>query len=82
MRGARRKKIGEILCHKNVDIFRAEEPKRLMSPGRPEAPLLYTANVLHKVKHEKIASDYLDPDPIKALQILKVQLLEKTLCTI
>lgn len=71
LRGARRKKIGEILCQKSVDLFRAEEAKRLMSPEGPEAPLFYTANVLHKAKHEKIASDYLDSDPIKALQILK-----------
>lgn len=60
-----------------MDLFRAEEAKRLMSPGGPEAPLFYKANVLHKAKHEKIASEYLNPDPIKALQILKTTALGK-----
>lgn len=67
LRGARRKKVGEILCQKSVKLFRAEKAKQLMSPGGPEAPLFYTANVLHKAKHQKIASDYLAPDLINAL---------------
>lgn len=66
-----------MLCTKSVELFRAEEAKRLMSPGGLEAPLFYTANVLHKAKHEKIASDYLDPNPIKALEILKSTALGK-----
>jgi len=38
-----------------MELFRTEEAKRLMSP---EVLLFYTANVLHKAKYEKIASDY------------------------
>ena len=40
---------------KSMELFRTEEAKRLMSP---EVLLFYTANVLHKAKYEKIASDY------------------------
>lgn len=71
MRGTHRKKVGEILCQKSVELFRSEEAKRLMSPEGREAPLFYKANVLYKAKHDKIASEYLNSDPIKALEILK-----------
>lgn len=43
----------------------------------PEAFLLHTANVLHKAKHEKIASEYLDSDLTKALKIFKSTALGK-----
>lgn len=77
LRGPSQKKIGKILCQKSVNLFRAEEAKRLMSPGDLEAPIFYKANVLHTAKHEKITSDYFDSDPIKALQILKTTALGK-----
>lgn len=71
LRGSKRKEIADKLSYKSAELLRAEEAKIQMYPGRPEAPFIYSANVLHQAKHEKNVSEYLDPDPIQALGILK-----------
>lgn len=71
LRGAKRLEVANILRTKSAEMYRSEVAKSLMYPGRPEVPFLYSANVLHKAKHETIASEYLDSDPVNALGILK-----------
>lgn len=60
-----------ILKNKGVERHRAEEAnKRINITGDPEPPTLYSAAVYRQAKYEAARDEYLDPDPLKALEIL------------
>lgn len=71
MRGPVRQKIAKELCHKPIDVFRAERANKLMTFEDVEPPHLYKASVLHTAKSEFVKSQYFDSDPIKAICIMK-----------
>ena len=71
LRGPLRKVIGAELSEASVDVYQAEKRRELQQHGDPEPPTLYSDKVLRQAKHEFIVSQYLDRDPLKALQKLK-----------
>jgi hypothetical protein len=71
LREPSRRKIGQQLRIKSVDVYRAEKANQLMALGDPEPPHLHKASILHVAKNEYIKSQLFDPDPIKALCIMK-----------
>lgn len=71
LRNPTRRIIGKELQSKSVHVYRAEKAKVLMAEGDAEPPHLYSSPVLHKAKSEAAMADYVDPDALKALVILK-----------
>lgn len=47
-----------------------------MQPGDPEPPTLYTQKALNNAKYEYELAQCLDPDPIRALLIMKLELMQ------
>ncbi|CAG9820343.1 unnamed protein product [Phaedon cochleariae] len=56
---------------KSVELYRAERADELMLPGDQEPPIIPSSNVLRTAKSQHIAREYLDPDPVKALVMMK-----------
>lgn len=56
---------------KSVEAFRAEKAKEMMLVGDPEPPHLPKSTILHAAKTQYVASKHLDPDPIRAIPLLK-----------
>ena len=66
-----RSQVGRELCAKGADVYRAEQARLKMKQGDPEPPTLPSSKVLWNAKLEVLNSQYLDSDPIKAIEILK-----------
>lgn len=71
LRAPLRKLVGQELCTKTVEVYRAEKANELMISGDPVPPHLYETSVLHVAKNEHIKSQFLDKDPVNAICIMK-----------
>lgn len=71
LRGLKRKHVGIDIEDKSVDVYIAQERQKLQAQGDPEPPILYTEQVLRTLKSEVKASQYLHPNPIESLKLMK-----------
>ena len=71
LRNPTRMIVGKELQNKSVHVYRAEKAHILMAEEDSEPPQLYSSAVLHAAKSEATMADYIDPDALKALVILK-----------
>lgn len=70
-RGPKRKQFGVSIGDGSIDVYHAEQRRTLQEHGDPEPPLLPSQPVMRQAKHEFVKSQYLNKDPIIALQMLK-----------
>lgn len=71
LRNPIRTTIGKELQNKSGHVYRAEKSHMLMAEEDTEPLHLYNSAVLHVAKSEATMADYIDPDALKALVILK-----------
>lgn len=63
--------VKEINDCMSVDVYRAKLSEQSMKLGDPKPPFIRKANVYHVAKSTKLKSEYIDQDPIEALNIMK-----------
>lgn len=71
VRQAERVKIAKDLEHEHVAVYRARKANNMMDQTDLEPPHLPSSNVLHVIKSAQRKATFLDPDPIKAIAIMK-----------
>ena len=82
MRAPLRQEIGKVLQTKGAELFRTEEAVKKMKIEDLEPGNMPKASTLRVAKVEYKKSTYLDPDPIKAIQIMKLTTWETAIHTI
>lgn len=82
LRAPIRQRIAEELRTKSANVYRAEQAHMRMRPGDPEPPTLYKKSALNNAKYEYEASQYLDRDPLRALRMMKLELLQNSIHSI